>query len=396
MKEDTSVKYFDSTMLDAPVLSGTPGATITLLDACLVNGWGLKTLDSLVVAGNVATATISTGHAAQPRGVILITGATPAALNGEWRVVNTTTNTVTFTTAGIADQTATGAITLKIAPAGWTKLHSGTNLAVYQSTDPAGTQMCLRVDDTGTTTCRAVGYESMSSVDVGLQPFPTAAQRSGGVWWQKSSTATTDPRPWSVVADGRLFYYGKAYFPPYPKVQDVAVFGDIASVKSVDPYACVLFGMDTGSVSTPDSNRQLCIMYTPSFPGLYAARSHSGLGGSAQCSRLFATIGTRATAQTFSGAVSGPPYPNPADGGLYLSPLQMAEGLDLTLPITLRGAFPGYYCCPQQIPPGALNTGDHVAAETVLPGRTLVVVQSFYTTPPNSQTAFIDVTGPWR
>jgi hypothetical protein len=395
MKEDTSVKYFDSTMPDAPVLTGTPGATIALLDACLVNGWGLKTLDSLVVAGNVATATISTGHAAQPRGVILIAGATPAALNGEWRVVNTTANTVTFTTAGIADQTATGAITLKIAPAGWAKLHSGTNLAVYQSTDPAGTQMCLRVDDTGTTTCRAVGYESMSSADVGLQPFPTAAQRAGGVWWQKSNTANTDPRAWSLAADGRLFYYGKAYS-SNQGVQDIAVFGDIASVKSVDPYACVLFGMDTSSVGTPEAARQLCVMYTPSLSGLYAARSHSGIGGSAQCSRFFATIGTRANAQTFSGALSGPPYPNPADGGLYLSPLQMAEGLDLIQPNALRGAFPGYYCCPQQIPVGTLNTGDRVAAETALPGRTLVVVQSFYSTPPNNQTAFIDVTGPWR
>lgn len=36
----THVKYFDSTMPGAPVMSGTVGAMIAVLDACLVNGFG--------------------------------------------------------------------------------------------------------------------------------------------------------------------------------------------------------------------------------------------------------------------------------------------------------------------------------------------------------------------
>jgi len=56
---DTSVVYFDSTMTGAPALSGTAGTLIGLLDACLQDGFGGVTLDSLVVASNVATATYS-------------------------------------------------------------------------------------------------------------------------------------------------------------------------------------------------------------------------------------------------------------------------------------------------------------------------------------------------
>ena len=67
----TSVKYYASTMPGAPVLSGTAGALATLLDACLVDGFGLKTVDTLVVASGVATANISTGSAAVTGGVVL-------------------------------------------------------------------------------------------------------------------------------------------------------------------------------------------------------------------------------------------------------------------------------------------------------------------------------------
>ena len=87
---------------------------IAVLDACLVDGFGLKSVDTLVVSGAVATANISTGHSAMVGSVVLISGATPSGLNGEKRVTAITTNTVVFDATGISDQTATGTITLKI------------------------------------------------------------------------------------------------------------------------------------------------------------------------------------------------------------------------------------------------------------------------------------------
>jgi len=127
---DTSVKFVTETMPGAPVLSGTPGALISLLDALLVTGFGLRTATSVVVAGGVATVTLSSNalNANLLHSVILVDGvAAPMAdLNGEQRVTAASTTTLQFATA-VADGTATGTITVKSAPAGWEKLYSGTN-----------------------------------------------------------------------------------------------------------------------------------------------------------------------------------------------------------------------------------------------------------------------------
>ena len=150
---DTSVKYFDNTMSGAPALPSSAGSLITLLDACLVNGFDQVTLNSLVVADNVATGTVNPNHNFTMTGntgpVILIAGATPSELNGEWRIASIPgSTTFTFITSGITNQTATGTITAKRAAAGWTKALSGTNKAAYSRTAFGVTSMLLRVDDT--------------------------------------------------------------------------------------------------------------------------------------------------------------------------------------------------------------------------------------------------------
>ena len=135
----TSVKYFTSAMAGAPQLNTTAGCLIAMLDACLIDGFGLKTADSVVVASNIATLTVAAGVGFADHAVVLIAGATPAGLNGEKRILSKTTTTITFDATGISDQTASGTITAKLAPAGWQKQFSATNLAAYRSTDPAST-----------------------------------------------------------------------------------------------------------------------------------------------------------------------------------------------------------------------------------------------------------------
>ena len=135
---DTSVKYARSSMPGAPTLPRTAGALIALLDAFLVNGWGLQTASSVVVADGVATATFPTDHAAAKHAVVLVDGVTGAltALNGEQKVTAVAPNVIKWATAA-ADGTATGTITVKMAPAGFAKPFYGTNLAVYKSAHPA-------------------------------------------------------------------------------------------------------------------------------------------------------------------------------------------------------------------------------------------------------------------
>ena len=119
--QDTTVRHYMSTMYGANTLSGQVGSLIALLDSC-ITGFGSVTLTSpkLVVASNVATATVSGGHHFVMQGatgpVITIAGASPSSLNGDWRIASVPNSTTfTFNTVGIADQTATGTITAQIA-----------------------------------------------------------------------------------------------------------------------------------------------------------------------------------------------------------------------------------------------------------------------------------------
>lgn len=150
MPLQTDVKFFTSDMPGAPTLNKAAGAIIPVLDACLVNGFDTKTLDSLVVSSNVATATIAAGHSYRKYAVIEISGATPSGLNGQHRITSTTGTTFTFETTGIADQTATGTITAKMAPAGWSKPFTGTNEAVYAPNKVGASSAFFRVIDTST------------------------------------------------------------------------------------------------------------------------------------------------------------------------------------------------------------------------------------------------------
>lgn len=204
---DTSVKVYTQAMPGAPsIASGAAGQFLPVLDACLVNGFGSVTVDSLTVSGNLATVFVSTGHGISMIGsgdeavgpVIAISGATPAALNGEWRVASVTNaNTLAFATEGIADTTATGTIELKRAPLGWTKPYSDTNIAAYRNDSVLGTGIYLRIDNTGTDDARPQTYRTMSGINTGTDG-------SAQPYWRFHGTTT--PSQWCIIGDARAFY----------------------------------------------------------------------------------------------------------------------------------------------------------------------------------------------
>ena len=251
---DTSVKFFRSTMPGAPALRGQVGSLIALLDACLVNGWGSQTASSVIIAGGVATATFPSDHAAAVESVVLVAGATPSGLNGEQKVTAVAPNVIRWATAE-ADGTATGTITVKMAAAGWTKVYTGTNLAVYKSADPQTHGQFLRVNDTGATVARVIGYENMTAVSTGTGPFPTNTQVSGGFYWGKSYNAGSADVAWSVVADSRAFYFNAAAYTstggPTTNGGGAYFFGDLVPHgQAGDPVATLLTG---GALSTWES-----------------------------------------------------------------------------------------------------------------------------------------------
>ena len=91
-----------------------------------------------------------------------------------------------------------------------------------------------------------------------------------------------------------------------------------------------------------------------------------------------------------SGAITNSiPYPNPEDGGLYVSPHYLVEHAA----ISLRGVSPGFYMVPQLVANGQFAARDRVTGVTGLSGRTLIALTCGLSP---LGVCFFDLTGPWR
>jgi len=374
------VKHFISTFAGAPVLTGQAGALIAVLDACLVDGFNLLTLDSLVVSGNVLTGT-KAGHGFVVDQVIA-TSANEAELIGEWTITSVTSGTFSAVATGVADVTGTGTLTAKAASAGWLKVFSGTNKAAYKSADPAATGMILRVDDTGTTAARVVGYESMTDIDTGVGPFPTPTQIGGGGYWTKSNSADSTARRWLIVIDEACLYLTVNHV---GTTKHLAAFGDYASEKTGDAYRCMLQCWYSNMANT--GGGWSAIGYHGfSDPGqnyLHSPRSYTQIGTSVLLTTSF--IGKQ---NVPSGASGGMAFPSMANNGLIIGGIVAKE---MQIDVIRCLALPGIYATPQALPMIDL---DKVGDISALPGRTLIAAEVWINSAQGR--VFFDLTGPWR
>jgi hypothetical protein len=396
MPADTSVKFLHSAMTGAPTITGAVGCIVSLLDACLVNGFGTGTVDSIVVSNNLATVTRAAGHPMEVGAVALIAGATPTGLNGEKKVLSVTTTTYTFEATGISNQTATGTITHKLAPLGWGKPFSSTNIGVYRSNNIQGTQAYLRVNDShsgdGSTNQNAGvrGYESMTDVSTGTGMFPTLAQSSVTASnWAKDFDNGTTPREWVIVGDDRMFYFWHIHRGNPASANDRAFshtnyFGDFISFKSPDPFGCTLnYG------NAPSADEQSYGMSLPYSDGGVSnthciARSPTGIGSSSIAIRRMSFLQI-SNQLVWSGYTSGGQFPNTSDFGLNLYPAFILD----SSPYNIRGRYPGVYFTDQPIS-AVFAHREYVTGVNALPGKTLRVIYN------NRTTWFVDTTGPWR
>lgn len=372
---NTEVKCYRSTDSGAPTLSGEAGKLIGILDGANA-GYGQVTLDSLVVASDIATGTLSTGHGFTMVGgtigpVILIAGATPSSLNGEWRIATVPgSTTFTFVTDGISDQTATGTITAKIAPAGRTKVYSGTNLAAYQCDDVNGLQFFLYVDDTGTTNARFRGYEDMTSISSGTNPFPTDAQQSGGLYCYKSSTASSTTRPWILIVDQHFTYLFIDSIGSGTWVGGL-LFGDGNAYKANDAYHCLIVGTTAAS-----GNFYLYIVN--GVNGSYLARAYTQIGTSITSGRC-----THGRLTQLGAGSDLPTLPSPVDNNAHVWPVEFYDGAGPS-----RGLVPGLWA---PVHNSGMTHGAVISDIANLPNHVLMLQKlnaSYYAT--------IDISGSWR
>lgn len=391
---DTSVKFFHSEMPNCPVLSGTAGSLIGLLDACLKDGFGLKSTTALSVASGVATLTVSGVHSAVVDGVILVSGAATVALNGEQKVTAITANTVSFATAA-PNVTDSGTVTFKMAPLGWAKPFSDTNIAVYKPTDPLATGMLLRVDDTSAQFGRVVGYETMSDVNTGTGPFPTSLQMSGGGVWPKSIGADAVGVGWTLCGDGRVFYLHIQTRRGQNAIYVSGAlrgFGDMQALRpSGDAYACALAYLSY--LNDPSNYMYFGTFDCSQIATVALPRDYSALGSS----MLATSQGYTGSAGSVSGTDSllGS-FPSPVDGALRLS----KRFLSMPGDGTPRCDVPGVYTLPHS------NVGNTLVHHAIVPGAGVVTgrrllgvtvgVNSTGIPGPSVGLTLLDVTGPWR
>jgi len=377
-KADTSVKYFSSDMSGAPTATNAIGSLIGILDACLVNGFCVRTPDSVVIADGVATVSIGAGNPYPEHSVILVSGASNPALNGEWKVATSAASSLTFLCPGITNGAISG-VSLKLAPADWSVPFSETNKRVYQSKDPDSTQCFFRFDNT-VNPCIHRGYTHMSNIDSGADEFPPAAQQATSIW-HTSSTST--PRSWQLIADGSFFYFSVFVTGVAASSNLLYLCGDINRFIPNDKYAAITAGSYNVAISSVQAYLRTILWNTNSGApgGPFAPRGIQGAPTAEY--NLF----NCAMAGSSTGS-SGPSYPE-LSGLLTVSyPVIVRNGSSAAA--TWRGTLPG--ACAINTDLSAYNTTPPLDKISIpgAPGKVYKMIKAF------AGWALIDITGPWR
>lgn len=372
MKADTTVKWFSSDLEGAPELRGQVGEMIALLSACLVDGFGARTPDTLVVSDGVAIAHFAAEAPYRKHSVVRISGASEPLLDAEWRLSYQQGGEVRFDCPGVPDGGVVGA-GFAFASAGWARPFSAPALhkAVFQSQNLAGTQCCLRIDDSDLQYAQVRGYEVMTSVDAGVRPFPTSSTAPG---WMKSATEGGVLRKWLLAADDRcvvLLVDFKAIADTYGGYSAYA-FGDLADHAQADGYACILSAHQGGVASNPSQGLSF-------YLGSFAGTAEGGL-----------SIARNLAGTTYSpwGTASSVPGGFVQYGGdlLRYFPIRVVDGA----PSRYRGRVPGLYAGEAYNPP----LRDQ---QTDLPGGALLEFAAGASSfGQYAKQGALKITGPWR
>lgn len=393
------VKWFSSDFRGAPVINGQAGSLIGALEACLITGFGEITATSVTVSGGIATATHNSGDWFADHAVIAVSGATPAELNGESRVLSHTATTTTWATTAV-DGAATGVIKIRYAPVGgWEVAFSKTNVRVFRSTDLQAHGHYFRVDDSATTYARVRGFETMSDVDTGTGPFPTDAQMLGGGYWHKSSAANATANAWWLVADSRSLLPALAPGSGANALNNTAApyfWGDLVPLApGGDAYASAV-QCNWTNTSSQDGSFVYTATSTTTTGALFLPRVYNGSGSSVMV-RALPYLGASSSNLVSGNSNLFGAAPGTADGAVILSSLFVIDSAGAAL--SPRADVPGIYFIPQS---GALPmfvAGTIESGGASLGNRELLMLYCGNGSNRNGTAAgvyAVDITGPWH
>ena len=228
------------------------------------------------------------------------------------------------------------------AGAGWTKPFTGANIAVFRQ-GAGGNGRYIRVwnartgDDPATycMTANVRGYEAMTAVSTGTNPFPTTAQsNSNGLMVRVAYTSPRNPTGWIVRATSSWFdvliftgYAAPRGAASAPVADSYLSFGAFPSLKSGDTYNDLILA--------DPNNAYNFYPYVGILPRpfcAYVSRSDLGTVGS----KLALILPMSACGETYMGAGNPAhfPYPNRVNSSVDLFQYALfSEGY-------IRGALP--------------------------------------------------------
>lgn len=394
MARSIDVKWFKQDMAGAPVLNGLAGTLINVLDACLLNGFNTKAIQSFVIAAGVGVITFpSSGHGFILHQVTGVIGAADDQYNGDWRVTEVNATTIKVDATGVANATVAGTLSCKAAPvSSWVKSYSSTNRAAYKTTLAGASGRFLRVDDTVGKYANIRGYEAMTAINTGTGLFPTTGQKSTYVWW-KSVVADASAKNWLVIADKSFLYIivnvdFHNNLIDNPNYNCCNYFGDINSYKSGDSFNAAILACDSNTESylANIGYGATITMQDQSFYSGYICRSYTQAGSAVPIKNLgFFGSGNASNIGFLQNAT------NAADGGLYLTDANLIAESG-----AYRGKYPGFFHVLNSRPlvhasiiENAIGLGGHVM---------LIGLAAYYSL--DSEKVYgaiaVDISGGWR
>lgn len=325
-------------------MSGMPSATLAtaggltgLLDALLVNGVNLRNVTSLTRVGDTVTAQIDGSNPYSVGEVVEIQGATPTAYSARHRVTAITVNTVSFTLTGNPTTPASGTITIRHPPAGWTRQQFASNVVAYRDGGSLGHYM--QVEDNNPYADSAASARTRMAV--ALSALDTATQLNAQHRIQKANN-------WALAADSRTVYLVMGS-------SNMFHFGEFTSYTPTDNYAWHQNRGESGSGSvTVFSAPQVTGRHSPIL--FWNTSDGAGANGCPiSLMRNAAQLVADARGYPFSFAftpgssgnvssyenVARFAVPSAVDGSIPMAPIMMAEGGTGGVDANLRGAFRG-------------------------------------------------------
>ena len=234
------------------------------------------------------------------------------------------------------------------APAGWSKPFTAANQAAFRQ--GAGSHgFYMHLDASPLWHDKVRGYESMTAIDAGTNPFPTVAQRSDFIA-ARSSSSDASGHAWLVAADARRFFLWMNYHGSLAQglasimYQPAFFFGDLESPNSADVFNTLI----SGGISNA-TNTYLGYASHGATNADYMPRNFAGAVGSVA---VMKTTHLPFQGTSYIGAMANAPaYPDPVTGGLLLSPIEVFD----VSGVISRGVLPGIWAPGHNLPG---NSGD--------------------------------------